>query len=84
MQEGKFLKTSLSHAGSDQVIQNIKTAHVNIRDFVRVQQAGGDVSTIKYSTFAALRHDMQINPSRRFPIRKAKSDDLLAAMLINV
>lgn len=79
-----MLETRLPHARSDQAIQNIKTAHVNIRDFVRVKQAGGDVSTIKYPSFAALRRDMQINPGRRFPIHKAKSDEFLAVMLINI
>lgn len=79
-----MLETKVSHERSDQAIQNIKTAHVNIRDFVRVKQAGGDVSTIKYPTFAALRRDMHINPSRRFPIYKAKSDEFLAVMLITV
>lgn len=77
-------KTNTLYTHPNHVIQNIKSANVNIRDFVRVQQAGGDVSTIKYKTFRALRSDMQVNPERRFPIRRAKADELIAAMLINI
>lgn len=69
---------------SNSALQNIKSANVNIRDFVRVQRAGGDVSTIKYRTFTALRRDMQVHPERRFPIHRAKADELMAAMLINI
>lgn len=65
-------------------MQNIKNANVNIHDFVRTQQAGGDVSIIKYPTSKALRLDMHNYPERRFPLGEAKGDELIEAMLIRV
>jgi hypothetical protein len=64
--------------------QSVKQANVNIHDFVRVQQTGGDVSVIKFSSKAKLRQDMRDSPDRRFPLRRAKANELLNAMLIKV
>lgn len=62
----------------------MKQANVNIHDFVRVQQAGSDLSTVKFSSNAALRRDIRDNPSRRFPLYRAKENELVEAMLINI
>jgi hypothetical protein len=71
-----------SHA--DNLLQNVKKANVNIFDFVRVQKAGGDLGAIRYPSKTKLRRDMQENPYRRFPLKKAKANELLKAMLIKV
>jgi hypothetical protein len=62
----------------------VKQANVNIHDFVRVQKAGGDVSKIKFQSNAALRRDIQKSSTRRFPLHRAKENEFLKAMLINV
>jgi hypothetical protein len=49
-----------------------------------VQQSGGDVSSIKFRNYWALRQDMQNNRGRRFPLWMAKENEFLAVMLINV
>jgi hypothetical protein len=64
--------------------QNIKGARVNIHDFVRVQQNGGDINAYKFRSYAALRSDILNNPGRRFPLRKAKISEFLSVMLINL
>ena len=64
--------------------QNVKLANINIHDFVRVQKAGGDVSAEKFPSNAALRRDIKKDPSRRFPLHRAKANVFLTAMLINV
>jgi hypothetical protein len=61
----------------------VKKANVNIFDFVRVQQAGGDLSSIKFSSKKKLRQNTK-KPGRRFPLEEAKKDELLAAMLIQL
>lgn len=65
-------------------MQNIKNANVNIHDFVRTQEAGGDVSIIKYPTNKVLRSDMRKNRERRFPLDEAEKDELIEAMLVRV
>jgi hypothetical protein len=86
VQEGSSIISPIpyeSHA--DNLLQTVKKANVNIFDFVRVQQAGGgDLSAIKYPSKTKLRRDMQENPYRRFPLKKAKANELLTAMLIKV
>jgi hypothetical protein len=62
----------------------VKQANVNIHDFVRVQKAGGNVSAIKFSSLAALRCDIQKGPNRRFPLYRAKANEFLTAMLVDV
>jgi hypothetical protein len=64
--------------------QNIKGSRVNIHDFVRVQQNGGDINAYKFRSYAALRSDILNNPGRRFPLRKAKISEFLSVMLINL
>jgi hypothetical protein len=64
--------------------QNINGARVNIHDFVRVQQNGGDINAYKFRSYAALRSDILNNPGRRFPLRKAKISEFLSVMLINL
>jgi hypothetical protein len=48
---------------------------------MRVQQTGGDVNAIRFSSKAKLRQDTK-KKGRRFPLEEAKKDELLAAMLI--
>ena len=62
--------------------QNIKGAHVNLHDFVRVQQNGGDINSYKFPSYSALRRDILNNHGRRFPLSKAKASEFLSAMLI--
>ena len=64
--------------------QNIKGARVNIHDFVRVQQNGGDINSYKFPSYSALRRDILNNPGRRFPLKKAKTSEFLNVMLINL
>ncbi|KAM0695665.1 hypothetical protein Q7P36_004147 [Cladosporium allicinum] len=64
--------------------ENVKLANINIHDFVRVQKAGGDVSAEKFPSNAALRRDIKKDPSRRFPLHRAKANVFLTAMLIDV
>ena len=61
----------------------MKEANVNIFDFVRVQQAGGDLSCIKFASKKKLRQNTK-KPGRKFPLGEAKKDELLAAMLIQL
>jgi hypothetical protein len=65
-------------------LQNIKRAYVNIHDFVRIQKAGGDVSKIKFRSYSALQGNICSDRHRRFPLHRAKADELLAAMLITL
>jgi hypothetical protein len=69
---------------TNHIYQNIKSVKVNIYDFVRVKQMGGDVSSIKYRGYRALRQDMVDNPKRRFPLHRAKADELLEVMLVTL
>jgi hypothetical protein len=70
---------------ADNLLYNVKKASVNVFDFVHVQQAGGgDLSALRYPSKTKLRRDMQENPYRRFPLKKAKANELLKAMLIKV
>ncbi|KAM0705865.1 hypothetical protein Q7P35_007225 [Cladosporium inversicolor] len=64
--------------------QNIKGARVNIHDFVRVQQNGGDINAYKFRSYSALRGEILNNPGRRFPLRKAKTSEFLSVMLVNL
>lgn len=64
--------------------QNVNKANVNIHDFVRVQQAGGNLNGIRYPSKASLRRNMQENRGRRFPLKKAKENEFLKAMLIEL
>jgi hypothetical protein len=65
-------------------LQNIRSAYVNIHDFVRVQQFGGDVREIKFPTYKALRNVIRNDPSKRFPLKEAKGIELLEVMLIKL
>lgn len=65
-------------------LQNIKGAHVNIHDFVRVQQHGGDIDDYKFRSYGALRRDILNSPGKRFPLRKAKTSEFLSVMLTNL
>lgn len=65
-------------------LQNIKGAHVNIHDFVRVQQHGGDINDYKFRSYSALRRDILNNPRKRFPLKRAKTSEFLSVMLINL
>jgi hypothetical protein len=49
-----------------------------------VQKTGGDVSKIKFTSYKALRNNINNNWRRRFPLQKAKEDELLKAMLITL
>lgn len=49
-----------------------------------MQKAGGDVSKIKFSSYQALRSNIRNNWRRRFPLERAKEDELLKAMLITL
>jgi hypothetical protein len=42
------------------------------------------VSAVKFPSYAALRRDVKSDRSRRFPLHRAKANELLKAMLINV
>jgi hypothetical protein len=66
------------------MIKNIRSAHVNIHDFVRVQKTGGDVSTVKMASYGVPQQDLRNTRARRFPLHRAKGDELLKAMLIIV
>lgn len=83
MQTGKVYKSDTSSAGNlTEGSQNIKSAHVNIHDFVRVQQSGGDMRPFKFRSYKALRQDIFDNPSRRFPLWKAKQSEFIGVMLV--
>jgi hypothetical protein len=62
----------------------VRKANVNIYDFVHVHQTGGDMSSVKFPSNAALRRDMRDNPGRRFPLHRAKENWLVEAMLVNM
>jgi len=64
--------------------QNVKLAHVNIHDFVRVQQDGGNLSAVKFPSKAKLRLDIKSSRDRTFPLKRAKANEFLKAMLIHV
>ena len=65
-------------------LQNVKLSSINIHDFVCVQEAGGDVSAVKFPTNEALRDDIKKSRDRRFPLHMAKDNVFLTAMLIDV
>lgn len=69
---------------SDKGSQNIKNVHVNIHDFVQAQQFGGDMNAIKFASYDALQNDLRKHKTRRFPLQRAKADELLMAMLIHL
>lgn len=79
-----FRDVILWRANSSYRAQNIKRAYVNIHDFVRVQKTGGDVSKIKYTSYKALRNNISSDWRRRFPLERAKGDEVLKAMLIKL
>jgi hypothetical protein len=49
-----------------------------------VQKAGGDVSKIKFRSYQALKSNICNNWCRRFPLARAKEDELLTAMLVTL
>ena len=62
--------------------QTLKGCYVNIVDFLAAKRAGKTPN--HFRTFRQLQQYIVNNPSKRFPLKKAKDSVFLTALLISV